>query len=255
MTSYPPQQLITKQEIEKILNTYTENKKLSVKNILYFQTAFIQKSCKTFGETNNEMLEFLGDSFFNAITVEYLYNRFDDTDEGFLTKLKTKLVSKTFLAYFAKQLNFDTFIMTSRKLTKINDRFLEDAFESFIGALIKDEDGDISKARFFIISLFENLIDFSELISSNNNYKEQLLHVYQKYKMLFPVYSLIEEDKKYFKVGVYVDEEKLNLIPKQFHKYIKKDGDRFILGTGIGEIKRDAEQECSKEILKWFKSF
>ena len=245
--------MITKKQIESILNRFTDGKKLSINNTLYYQTAFIQKSARIGGRCN-EKLEFLGDSFYNAITVEYLFNRFEEADEGFLTKLKTKLVSKTFLAFFGKELGFEEHILTSKKIVKVNDRFLEDSFESFIGAIIKDDDGDISKARLFIVSLLDNLIDFSDLISNNDNFKEQLLHVFQKYKMIFPTYTLIEEDKKYFKVGVYIDGEKYNLVPEELRGSVVKTGDNeYLIGTGEGEIKRDAEQECSKNILTWFK--
>ena len=246
------QKIISKEEIEKILNTFTEGKFIGINNVFYFQTAFIQKSASINGRCN-ETLEFMGDAFYNAIVVEYLFNRFQEADEGFLTKLKTKLVSKAFLSFFAKELGFDKYIMTSKKITKINDRFLEDCFESFIGALIKDEDGDISKARIFITSLLENRVDFSDLISNNTNHKEMLLHKYQKYKINFPEYTLMEEDKKYFKVGVFINEEKYLLIPENIKNKIKKHNNgMYLLGTGTGIIKREAEQDCSKNILTWF---
>lgn len=244
--------MITQKQIESILNRFTEGKKLSIKNTLYYQTAFIQKSARIGGRCN-EKLEFLGDSFYNAITVEYLFNRFEEADEGFLTKLKTKLVSKSFLAFFGKELGFEEYILTSRKITKVNDRFLEDSFESFVGAIIKDDDGSISKARLFITSLLDNLVDFSDLISNNDNFKEKLLHVFQKYKMVFPTYTLIEESKKYFKVGVYIDSEKFEMIPEHLRVNISREnnGD-YLIGSGEGEVKREAEQECSKNILEWF---
>ena len=92
---------------------------------------------------SNERLEFLGDSIISSVIADYLYKRYTNQDEGFLTRLRTKLVNGTSLGNFAKLIGLTDFMLISRHVEercngRDNLRILEDCFESFIGAVYLD---------------------------------------------------------------------------------------------------------------------
>jgi len=142
---------------------------LSPNNLSIYQRAFVYRSyvkhkvkafVKRHGEGNaelepcpegcmelspdcNERLEFLGDSIVGATVVSYLYRRFSENDEGFMTKLKTRLVKTNTLASFASYLGLGQYMVISKHVEdkcggRTSPRTLEDLFEAFIGAMYLD---------------------------------------------------------------------------------------------------------------------
>ena len=95
-----------------------------------------------FQDECNERLEFYGDSFVGSTTVKYLFHRYPEFNEGMLTKLKTQIVSRYYLAKFARFHGFEKFLLLSNHMENIHgrdgDRLLEDCFEAFIGAIELD---------------------------------------------------------------------------------------------------------------------
>ena len=126
-----------------------------------------------------------------------------------MTKLKTKIEDKTSLSRFAKIIGLDEFIIISKQnelngIGRSNEKILEDAFESFMGAVYKDS--GFYKSKEFIEYILENEIDWSEIINNDKNYKDQLLRYYHSNKWSHPKYIHLEEygygNKKTFKVGL-----------------------------------------------------
>ena len=151
--------LINKYQLEQLLTMY--GIKTSINNVEYYHEAFSHKSyckkdlrpdvklaehpesCLPLRDTSNERLEFLGDSIIGAVVAHYLYERYPNQDEGFMTRLKIKLVNGETLAFFSKLLHFNKYILISRHVEdRCNGResikILEDCFEAFIGALYVD---------------------------------------------------------------------------------------------------------------------
>lgn len=150
---------ITKQQIQTILEKGDIN--YEILDLEIYKNAFIHKSYqkKTVDENcemvdkpddvldlqdvSNERLEYLGDAVINLIVAKYLYDRFPNEDEGFMTRLRTKVVNGESLANFARKLNFSEFLIISKHVEekcngRDNMRILEDAFESFFGAILLD---------------------------------------------------------------------------------------------------------------------
>jgi ribonuclease-3 len=137
-------------------------------------------------ETSNERFEFLGDSVIDLIIAEYLFDRFPREKEGFLTRLRTKLVCTKTLAKFGAFLNLTRYIIMSKYVEDIcegrdNPKLLENCFESFVGVAYK-----LLGLRFvqqLVVSLLENveLVDLSDMIENDDNYKDQLLRYCHKH--------------------------------------------------------------------------
>jgi len=265
---------IQKEDIQKILKKGGINKKIN--DIQLYQTAFIHKSyCnnndikkqKLYGsleevsfssnvpiqENSNEVMEWIGDGVIQNIISSYLPERFSDQKEGFLTKLRSKLVKTDTLSKLALKLNFDKFIIISKHIEIVcngrnNLRILEDAFEAFIGAMMNDFGKKNKGIGYvvcydFLIKLIEDNIDITELILNNDNYKDILMQYFQKnFNGKFPIY----EQKT---VTNTVNEH--GITHKKFHMCVR-DCNHHIIGEGIARSKKEAEQIAAKEALHYF---
>ena len=279
----PNNKLITRAEVETILKRGNINKKIL--NLEIYQQSFVHKSyCKrkTFTNSNgepvelverppevldlqlksNERLEFYGDSVVGQSVSGYLFERYPDQDEGFMTTLKTKLVSKMSLAKFAIYIGLTPFLIISRhveekcggRLESPDNSRLEDAFEAFICAIVLDFNqykikDDFFKclskgpgfqvAETFIRNIIEKCIDFTELILHDYNYKDILLRYYQQNYKTTPVYTELgvegQPHVRTFTMGVFDQTGKI------------------IVGKGSAKSKKQAEQLASKQALIKYK--
>ena len=162
-------------------------------------------------EESNERLEFLGDTVIKAIISEYLFERYPTQDEGFMTKLKTKIENRESLARWAKIIGLDKFVIISSQNEesnngRTNEKILEDAFESFIGALKKDT--NFETCNKLIRNLLENQVDWSEILYKDCNYKDQLQRYYHSLKWEHPKFDLVKDEhllnnKRFFTVKVF----------------------------------------------------
>ena len=187
-------------------------------------------------DKSNERFEFLGDTVIKCVISGYLFNRYQNEDEGFMTRLKTKLENTETLSKMAKIMGINEYIIISKQIEdnggRLFDKILEDAFESFVGALYLDVGFEV--CRTFIIMILENEIDYSQLLYMDTNYKDQLLRFYHKNKWSFPVYELLEssfvDGKHIYKVGV-------------------KGNNNIIIAKGTANTKQKAEQLASMYAL------
>lgn len=159
-------------------------------------------------DQSSERLEFLGDTIIKSAVSKYLYLRFFTEDEGFLTRIKTKIENRKSLATFAKLLGIDKYIIISLQIELNNgrdsDKLLEDCFEAFIGALFLDNGFDICEK--FLFKLLETEIDYAEILYKDTNFKDKLLRFFHQNNWSHPIYedsgSELINNKKYFTVMV-----------------------------------------------------
>lgn len=167
-------------------------------------------------DTTYQRLEFMGDKVIKLIITQYLLTRYDDQNEGFLSRLQTKIEDKNNLRYLALKLNLGKFILISRKMEETNgrntDKFLEDCFEAFIGALYLSN--GISICYQFLITILESYINYAEKIYFEDNYND-MLNIYfnankfenYKFRQLYPTHRT-KTNPKYFIMGLYKPVEK-----------------------------------------------
>jgi ribonuclease-3 len=122
---------------------------------------------RSFGDRNNERLEFLGDSILNFVVAAALFNRFPDAREGDLSRLRARMVKQQTLAEIARELDLGGFLtMGSGELKSggfERDSILSDAVEAIIGAVFLD--GGITEATDCVLGLYEERL--AALTSSN----------------------------------------------------------------------------------------
>ena len=278
--------LVKKEEMDELLSGLL-NQPVSIKNIKLFITAFMHKSfyikdewyesddeCCTIDETllpsdkSNERLEFLGDSLLNMVTAEYVFEKYPKKDEGFMTKLRTKLVRNTQLSHLGSCLGFSKWLLISNHAERIggreNPRLIEDVFESFIGALYKDQGFYI--ARNFVFTCFDKYINLHQLATVNDNYKDMLLRFFQINEWNHPKYNTFlqtggTKDRE-FTTAVIVEKAlcENSLFYHQFEKETTRirqkyscitDEENFYISVSTGKTKKISEQGVSKSALKF----
>lgn len=219
------------------------------------------ENCIPLQEMSYERLEFIGDSILGMVCATYLHERYPDQAEGFLSKLRTKIVNGKMLGYLASQIGFPKYVLISKQVEDVHGRnnykIMEDVFEAFIGAIYIDYnqseyDVDYSKfpkkftpftgmgyhvAETWIISILEKYLDFAELIQTKTNYKDMLVqymqHTYQDAPRFFEVSIDMVNNQKVF-------------------TYCVKDKSGFTLGTSKGFSKKEAENLSAKEALHYY---
>lgn len=185
---------------------------------------------------SNERLEFLGDAVLGFVVAEHLYRQFPDKTEGFLTRLRAKLVNGKALAAYALAIDLGDLILMSENMAQSdgreNETILADAFEAIIGALYLDR--GLEPARRFIHRTMLDHIDLLSLARQHDNYKSLLLEYVQAKNQPQPRYRIVTEEgpshNKVFTVEVVLDEEPY--------------------GQGRARNKKRAEQRAAREALR-----
>jgi len=222
--------LITEADIKRLFAKYDLN--IIVKDIKLYHTALTHKSYIISEYTNynqnilksikksmdssvvdlmpesSERIEFFGDSVIKCIVAKYLYMRYYKEDEGFLTKTKTKIENRKTLAIFARKLGLDNYLIISKQneeaSNRDSDKFLEDAFEAFMGALLFDQGFDFCEK--YIMKLLETEIDYAEILYIDTNFKDRLQRFFHQNGWHHPVFEDISTEiincKKTFTVGL-----------------------------------------------------
>ena len=153
-------------------------------------------NCMRLRTKSNERLEFIGDGVLECITKYYLYRRFPKADEGFMTEKKIALVKNEHIGKLAYDMGLNKWYVISRnaeeKKIRTNLKKLGCLFEAFLGALfldfnkikVNDEENwfknifktgpGLQMAQLFVENIFESLVDWNKLITTNDNYKNIL---------------------------------------------------------------------------------
>uniref|UniRef100_A0A6C0LRJ8 RNase III domain-containing protein n=1 Tax=viral metagenome TaxID=1070528 RepID=A0A6C0LRJ8_9ZZZZ len=221
--------IINYQFIDYIIKSYVpklnSTEKMNHININLFREAMTHVSMITNEENlSYERLEYLGDAVFHMIITEYLYKRYDDEREGFLTKLRIRIERGESMAELTKNIGLDYFVQTK---VNINEHILEDIFESFVGAFFLNF--GIIHTKQFIINIIETYKDLSEMIAHDDNYKDLLLRYFHQMKWGHPIYNNRQNNGKY-----------ISIIRNPFHK---------LLGIGKSSTMTKAEQIASQNAL------
>ena len=212
-------------ELEEIIKVEFKDKSLLEQALTHKSYAF-EKGKRVW----NERLEFLGDSILSAVVSSFLYRQYEDYDEGKLSKLKANLVSRTVLAYWAKEINLGKYLLVGKGEDVAGGRrrssLLCDGMEALIGALYLDK--GFKTAQEFIEERIRNNSFIEE------DYKSYLQEIIQSNYRIVPRYRVIKEEgpdhQKTFEVGVYWKDK--------------------VKGSGKGKSKKEAEQRAARDALR-----
>lgn len=152
-------------------------------NIELYKLALIHKSASLVlddGSTiNNERLEFLGDAVIEAVTSDYLFIEYSDRDEGFLTQLRAKIVSRQSLNALAVEIGLDKQVITNAAAVVTQKHIYGDAFEAMMGAIYLDQGYEFVN-RLLINKLYYDHLNIERLTESETDFKSRLIEWCQK---------------------------------------------------------------------------
>ena len=173
---------------------------LPIKDLTLYERALTHRSIlRAHPESHlvsNERLEFLGDAVLGFVVAEHLHLRFPHRDEGFLTKLRSKLVNGQALARYARSIDLGPLVIMSENMEQTGGRrsvsILADAFEAVIGAIYLDL--GLEATRTFIErTMFDN-VDLEALAQQHDNYKSLMLEYAQAHGWPQPRYRVTQEE-------------------------------------------------------------
>jgi ribonuclease-3 len=204
-------------------------------------------NCLPLQEADNEECEFAGDSLLGCVVALYLYERYAGKGEGFLTRLRTRIVNNKMLGTLAKKMGFEPWIIVSRHVEEVcvggrsNLRLLGSMFEAWIYALYMNYGSENPGAGFvivkkFITTVMQKHVNFVELITDDNNFKDQLLRFFQSKFHQPPRYKEVEvvgpPHDRIFTMGV-----------------IDPSNEAKVVAKATARNKKVAEQEASRLAL------
>ena len=204
----PPEQKRRVQELEEIIGTEIENPFIYVRALRHRSTLADDNFLSA---DSYERLEFLGDAVLDLIVTEIIFDLFPEKNEGFLTKLRAKLVKGDTLAMFAQKLELNRLMFLGERVQgqgiEHSKSVLSDVFEALVGALYLDIGSE--RTSHFVRKIIKRYVDFDQITSTLDNYKSLLLEFAQARQMKIPTYEVISEEgpghDKTFGVEVYVD--------------------------------------------------
>jgi len=184
------------------------------KNLSLYEQALAHRSIVGGGsgivKYNNERLEYLGDAVLSLIVADFLYKKYPCANEGFLTNLRSKLVSRDHLNKLSRKIGLDVFIKKNNTNLNLSRSISGDAFEAFIGAIYLNKGYKFSR-KVLIKRIFGLYVDIDALEKEDTNYKGKLLTWAQKnrrsieYRVNQQV--LISPRQKQYIVHLFVDDK------------------------------------------------
>jgi len=219
---------VSQQVIEQLVGT-------KIKDLSLYQKAFTHKSALKEHENltqSFETLEFMGDSVLGFVITKWLFDKFEEKQEGFLTKARTKLVRSETLASIALKLGLNNLVLMDEKGMRNewnnNPKILEDVFEALVGAIYMD--CGLLHAKQFILGIYENpeFIDLN-CIMVDDNFKDHLMRYCQTNNYELPEYRVLSQENGVFVIGAIVQNRQL--------------------GQGYAKSKKQAEQNAARSVF------
>lgn len=228
----------SKGDDEVFYNAMRNLLEFSPKNILFYEKAFTHRSLKKVDEKgepfNYERLEFLGDAMLGSVIASYLYKKVPNESEGYLTQMRSKIVSRDHLNELGKDLNLISFVKSNISSDNIGDNIYGNIFEALIGAIYLDK-GYNHCNKFIYEKVIIPYVDIPKLEGKITSYKGLIIEWCQKQK------------KKYY-IETYEDTG--NETIKHFSVKISIDGVQIAKGRATS--KKKAEEQASKRVYFTF---
>lgn len=203
-------------------------------NIALYKQAMMHSSVAATNEMgikeSYERLEYLGDAVLGMVVAEYLYSRYPFKEEGFLTEIRAKIVSRESLNSLGQKIGLRELVQYNQK-NRTGKSVYGDALEALVGAVYLDQGYKFCK-RFIISKLIAPHYDLEELITTITNYKSKLLEWSQKENVDLK-FEIVDEEDRRFTAQVFLGNK-----PK---------------GKGYGFSKKKAEQDAARKTFEELK--
>jgi ribonuclease III len=209
-------------------------------NLKLYEIAFIHRSA-TFNmpdgkKVNNERLEYLGDAVLDAILSDYLFEKFPDATEGFMTKIRSRIVNRDILNQLAISMGIQDILISNISSVQPTKNLYGDALEALIGSVFLDK-GFRKTKKLFIRNVLNKYLDLEIIVNTDTDYKSLVFEWVQKHKSNL--------------IFTYNEEYDFNRKKSVFSTILIID--RQEMGEGHGSSKKEAEQEAASQAWKRLK--
>jgi ribonuclease-3 len=207
------------------------------RKLFLYRLAFLPKSAlqtnRSGDHLNNERLEYLGDAVLDTIVADLLFLRFPDADEGFMTKLRSRIVKRKNLDLLATKIEIPAFINSGDSNSSQPKHIYGNALEALIGAIYLDRGYRLTK-KFFERKILKKYIDLGQIVQKDPDYKSRIIEWSQKKRVEIKFVS---------------KEEHLpgNKVPTFVSFILMNEEER---GVGRGDSKKEAEQRAARAAMK-----
>jgi ribonuclease III len=203
-------------------------------NLKLYEIAFIHRSASftlpNGKRVNNERLEYLGDAILDAILSDYLFAKFRDASEGFMTKIRSRIVNREVLNQLAVSMGINKILISNVSAVHPTKNLYGDALEALIGSLFLDKGFKRTK-KFFINKVLNIYLDLNVIVNTDTDYKSLVFEWVQKHKSNL--------------IFTYNEEYDFNLKKSVFSTTLIIDKEE--VGEGHGNSKKEAEQEAASK--------
>lgn len=182
-------------------------------NLVYYKKAFTHRSTNKIGENgfpfNYERLEFLGDAMLGSVIAAHLYKEVPSGDEGYLTKMRSKIVSRENLNELGKDLKLIQFVESKVNPQHFSENIYGNIFEGLIGAIYLDRGFEYCE-NFISKKVLKPYVNIPQLEGKVISYKSLIIEWCQKEKKKFifePFEDTGNEDQRFFGVKLIIDEK------------------------------------------------
>ena len=207
------------------------------RNTSLYRLAFLPKSAQqknpSGNHLNNERLEYLGDAILDAIVANHLFKHYPEGDEGFMTKLRARIVKRKYLDYLGTKIGIPEMIKPENTAGTKSKHIYGNALEALIGAIYLDR-GYGTARKFFEKKILKKHIDLVQLEQKDPDYKSRIIEWTQKNRV-----EISFESKEEHLTGIK---------SPSFASIILLNGEEK--GAGRGDSKKEAEQQAAKAALK-----
>ncbi|HLW62324.1 MAG TPA: ribonuclease III [Flavobacterium sp.] len=182
-------------------------------DIVLFETAFTHRSFKRNNDkgepVNYERLEFLGDALLGSVIAAYLYQNAPKGDEGYLTQMRSKIVSRSHLNAVGKKLQLEKLLKSKVPFKQFGDNIYGNLLEALIGAVYVDAGFTICE-QFIYKNILIEFQDLQRLEKKVTSYKSMFIEYCQKHKKSFRFETIEDNGKdkiKHFMIHLYYEEQ------------------------------------------------
>ncbi len=209
-------------------------------NLRLYEKAFIHRSASyTLPDgtrINNERLEYLGDAIIDSILSDYLFRQYPEATEGFLTKVRARIVNRETLNHLGLSMGLDRLIVSNLSVSDSPRNLYGNAVEALAGALFIDKGYERTR-RFFIERVLKRHLDLESVLAAESDYKSLIIELCQKNRQKINFTSREKGGN--------------NGIPPRFTVTLEINNE--VVAQGEGGTKKEAEQEASMIAWKNFR--
>jgi ribonuclease III len=209
-------------------------------NLKLYEIAFIHRSATLTlpngRKVNNERLEYLGDAVLDAILSDFLFEKFPGASEGFMTKIRSRIVNRDVLNQLGISMGINKILVSNISSANPTKNLYGDALEALIGSLFLDK-GFRKTKKLFIRRVLNRYLDIDKIIATDTDYKSLVFEWVQKHKANL-MFDYNEEYDFNSKKSVFTTSLSIN---------------KELYGKGQGDSKKEAEQEASGQAWKRIK--